>query len=187
MENDETHRRRMRDQLEKVRAMVDDIEVAMLTTTSPTGDIRSRPMGTVVDSDGSGIWLFLSRGSQAARELRERPCVGLSFADPERDRYVSLSGEANLVEDEAEARRVWRPQFAKWFPGGPGDLTLALVYVRVTQAEYWDDSAKLMADFFETLAAPYTGIPPQALGEHARVRRAEAQGRTAGDATTDER
>jgi general stress protein 26 len=163
-------RRATEDEMEKIREIVADIEVAMLTTTSREGDVRSRPMGTVLDAGAAGVWLFLSPDSHAAAEIRAQPRVGLIYADPERDRYVSLAGRAQFVEDPAQVRRLWRPEFGKWFPGGPGDPSLALLHVSVTQAEFWDDSAKLMSNFFETIGAPYSGLPPEAVGEHARVR-----------------
>jgi general stress protein 26 len=157
-------------EMEKIRDLVAEIEVAMLATTGPDGSVRSRPMGTVLDLDPAGIWLFVDTASRAAEEIRARPRIGLSYADPERDRYVSLSGAARFVDHRDEVRRLWRPEFSRWFPGGPDDPSLGLLHVSITQAEYWDDSAKLMRDFFETIGAPFSGIPPAAVGEHARVR-----------------
>lgn len=163
-------RRATNAEMEKIRELIADIEVAMLTTTSVEGSIRSRPMGTVLDADTAGVWLFLATDAAAAEEIRARSRVGLIYADPERDRYVSLSGEARFVDDRGEVRRLWRAEFGKWFPGGPEDPTLGLLHVTVNQAEFWDDSAKLMRNFFDTMGAPYSGVPPEAVGEHIRVR-----------------
>lgn len=156
--------------MEKVRELAADIEVAMLTTVGVNGLVRSRPMGTVFDPDTPAVWLLLPIDSKAAEEVRQHPQVGLAYADPERDRYVSLSGDATFLQGRDEIRHVWRDAFAKWFPGGPDDPNLALLRVDLRQAEYWDDSAKYMRDFFETIGAPYSGVPPEAVGEHGRVR-----------------
>ncbi len=153
----------------KVRELIAAIEVSMLTTIGPGELPRSRPMGTVLDANDASVWLFLSGTSPTAAEIHREPRVGLSFADPERDRYVSISGRAEFVDDRDRIRHLWRTEFARWFPGGPDTAGLALVRVPITQAEYWDDSAKLMRNFFETIGAPYAGVPPEATGQHAQV------------------
>jgi general stress protein 26 len=158
------------DEMQKIRELAADIEVTMLTTEGPNGSLRSRPMGTVLDSDTASVWLFVSADSETAKEIRRHPQVGLSFSDPERDRYISLSGQAEFVDEAAEIRRLWREEFARWFPGGPDDPELALVHVQIVQAEYWDDSGKLMRNFFETIGAPYSGVPAEAVGAHAKVK-----------------
>lgn len=156
--------------LAKIRELVEDIEVAMLNTVGSEGLVRSRPMGTVWDREQSALWLFVDVNSAAHEEIVQHPKVGLSYSDPERDRYVSISGDASFSDDQEQVRRHWRPEFEKWFPGGPDDPSLGLLRVRITQAEYWDDSAKLMRNFFDTLGAPYAGIPDDAVGEHVRVK-----------------
>jgi general stress protein 26 len=155
--------------MEKVRELIADIEVAMLSTVQRDGTVRGRPMGTVLDADEASIWLFISTEGDAADEIRHQPHVGLAFSDPERDRYVFVSGKAELLHDRDAIRRRWRTEFERWFPGGPDDPALVLLRVRIAEVEYWDDSAKLMRNFFETIGAPYAGIPPEAVGEHARV------------------
>lgn len=157
-------------EMEQIRALIADIEVAMVTTMDPDGLPRSRPMGTFFDRDEGAIWMFLSRDSNTATEIEREPRVALSYADPERDRYVSLAGIARFMSDHGRIRELWRDEFGRWFPGGPDAPSLVLVHVPISQIEYWDDSAKLMRDFFETIGAPYSGIPPDATGKHARVR-----------------
>jgi general stress protein 26 len=167
--NDDRLRHATASEMEKIRELIADIEVTMLTTITPQGDVHSRPMGTVLDADRASVWLFASANSDAAAEISQEPRVGLIYADPERDRYVSVSGIAELLHERDEIRRRWRTAFAKWFPGGPDDPALVLIHVRITEVEFWDDSAKLMRNFFETIGAPFSGVPPEAVGQHARV------------------
>lgn len=156
--------------MDKIRDLVADIEVAMLTTVGLDGGFRSRPMGTVLDPEAATLWLFVSAVSDTAAEVQRAPQVGLIFSDPQRDRYVAVSGEARFIEDRNRIHQLWREAFARWFPGGPDDKSLVLLEVDIAVAEFWDDSTKLMRTFFETIGAPYSGVPPEAVGEHARVR-----------------
>jgi general stress protein 26 len=167
--NNEPLRHASPEEMEKIRDLIGDIEVAMLSTVRRDGVVRSRPMGTVLDADEASIWLFISANGDIAHDIQHTPQLGLTFADPERDRYVSVSGTAELLYDRADITRRWRDEFSKWFPGGPDDPVLVLLRMRVAEVEYWDDSAKLMRDFFDTIGAPYSGLPPEAVGEHARV------------------
>ena len=40
-------------------------------------------------------------------ELERNPHVGLSYAAPDKDLYVSVSGRAQLVHDEAKVKELW--------------------------------------------------------------------------------
>ena len=64
--------------------------------------------------------------------------VNLSYASPNDDRYVSISGEAKLVNDRKKIELLWHESLREWFPGGPGDANVVLLQVDVSEAEYWD-------------------------------------------------
>ena len=46
--------------------------------------------------------------------------------------------------DQEKVRQLWHQGYAPWFPEGPGDGSIALVRVRVEEAEYWDAKANRM-------------------------------------------
>ena len=41
-------------------------------------------------------------------------------------------------EDAGRKRQLWSPEAESWFPGGPDDPAMALVRVRIIQADCWD-------------------------------------------------
>src|SRR4026207_949967 len=98
--------------LEKLREMVKDIDFCMLTTVDENGGLHSRPMSSNGDIDTDGdIWFFTSASSHKVSEIAKLPKVNLSFADPDNQRYVSVSGKAQLVRDPKKIDELWRPEF----------------------------------------------------------------------------
>jgi general stress protein 26 len=125
----------------KLRDLVKDISVAMITTVTPDGALRSRPMATqAVDEDGL-LWFFAAEDSGKARDLAEEHAVNVSYADPARNRYVSVSGNASVVHDSDKIHELWKSSLEAFFPRGLDDPQLALLCVRIETAEYWDASA----------------------------------------------
>ena len=63
--------------------------------------------------------------------------MSLSYAKPEDNSYVSISGTAELITDQKKAQELWDPSYEQWFPQGASDPSLILIRVTVEQAEYW--------------------------------------------------
>ena len=130
---------RRQDNLQKLREMVKDIDFCMLTTVDENGDLHSRPMSVNGDIDPDGdLWFFTSASSHKVAEISKLPKVNVSFADPDNQHYVSISGKAQLVRDRNKIDELWRPEFKMWFPEGKDDPQVALLRVNLEKAEYWD-------------------------------------------------
>jgi general stress protein 26 len=123
--------------------MIKDIPVAMLTTTG-LGRLRSRPMVTQRTAFDGDLWFLTERSAGKTGEIRDRQTVHLTFVSPEDNRYVWATGTATLVDDAARVRAIWHPGFLKWLPGGADDPGIALIKVRVEEAEYWDSASGRM-------------------------------------------
>jgi general stress protein 26 len=89
--------------------------------------------------------------------------VNVSFADPDKQHYVSASGIAELVDDPAKAKELWHDAYKTWFPKGLDDPDLVLLKVKVEKAEYWD-SVNTSVNLLSYLA----GRRPTA-GEHEQI------------------
>jgi general stress protein 26 len=91
--------------------MVKDIEFCMMTTVDENGDLHSRPMSINGDIDRDGdLWFFTSASSHKVAEITKLPKVNVSFADPDNQHYVSISGKAQLVRDRNKIDELWRPE-----------------------------------------------------------------------------
>jgi len=79
--------------LARLTELIRGIRVAMLTTATEAGDLRSRPMVPCHTGPEGGLWFFTRVGDAKVEEARQHPHVNVSFADPEGNRYLSVSGK----------------------------------------------------------------------------------------------
>ena len=144
------------DEMQKLREMVKDIDIGMLTTMDDDGTLRSRPMSTNGDIEADGdVWFFTYGSSHKVHEIEREPQVNVSFAD--KHRYISISGRAALVRDNAKIEELWRPQLKAWFPKGTDEPDIALLRVSVAKAEYWDSPGSFVAHAVGLVKAVATG------------------------------
>jgi general stress protein 26 len=127
-----------------IGALISQVPVAMLTTTSPRGWLRSRPMIAQRPPFDGALWFLTSRIAAKAADIRDRRQVNVSYASPERDCYVSIAGIATLVEDRERAKALWNADYEPWFPKGIEDPDLVAIRVEAEEAEYWDSATKKM-------------------------------------------
>ena len=107
----------------------------MVTSTADDGALHARPMTPQQVTDDLEAWFFISRTSEQATDLAERPRVNLSF-DGSSD-WLSVAGSATLVDDRRLVEEMWNPVVEAWFPDGPQDPDLVLLRVDAESAEYW--------------------------------------------------
>ena len=144
----------------KMWSMMKDIGFAMMTTED--GDnLRARPMvAAQKDFDGS-LWFFTRASSHKVDEVQGDQRVGVTYAEPSKQDYVSLSGKARLVRDKAAIEQHWQESMRTWFPKGKEDPDIALLRVDITEAEYWDAPSSTMVHAYGYVKAVLTGEPPQ--------------------------
>ncbi len=147
----------------KLRDLVKGIDIAMLTTVDTSdGTLRSRPMSTngEVEFDGD-LWFFTYASSHKVEEVERQPQVNASFAQPEKQNYVSMSGTATIVQDKAKIKELWKPELKVWFPKGTDEPDIALLKVTVDKAEYWDSPSSTMAHLYGLVKSTLTGKTAQ--------------------------
>ena len=152
----------------KLWDMIKDIQVCMMTTIDDDGTLRGRPMWVAQKEFDGNLWFFTRASAHKVSEVGEYRQVGLAFAEPKRQDYVSVSGEVELVRDKARAREHWSEWLKTWFPNGLDDPDLALLKVRVEKAEYWDAPSSAMVHLFGYVKSRVTGEPPHP-GENQKV------------------
>src|SRR6185295_16139268 len=99
----------------RLRKLLKDFRVAMLTTVTPDGVLRSRPMATVrMEGDGD-IWFLTRAGTPKVGEVEEHRQVNVGYVSAKGCRYLSLSGTATVVADAARLQAMWKKRHRKWF------------------------------------------------------------------------
>lgn len=152
--------------------LIKNIRFSMFTARHANGHLHSRPMTTQnagMDEDNS-LWFFMSRHSEPVTDLARDPAVNVTYADIGADSYVSVSGDAVVVENLAKKQQLWSKMAEAWFPGGVEDPDLALVQVKISHASYWDVKESKLVQLYKMAKAAVTGKPPTNMGEHAEVR-----------------
>ena len=161
-----------RNERELLWKLIRNIRFAMFTTRHENGHLHSRPMTTQnkgLEADES-LWFFMSKSGDPVGDLKADPVVNLVYADPSEDTYVSVSGNAAMIEDAAKKKQLWSKMAEAWFPGGVNDPDLALVRVRISHAHFWDVKSNKLVQMFKMAKAAVTGKPPENMGEHAEIR-----------------
>ncbi|WAC09927.1 pyridoxamine 5'-phosphate oxidase family protein [Dyadobacter pollutisoli] len=156
-----------REAIKKLKSLAEDIRFCMYTTYSD-GKIESRPMTTLeIDTDGN-VWFFTSRNTEIGDETNRREPVTLIYSDPKSNTYISVSGNAAIVESEARKEELWNPMSKAWFPEGKDDPNLVVLKVTTDEAAYWDSTSSKMVVFFSMIKAVLTGTTPEG-GDHGKL------------------
>jgi len=161
MENDN------QESLKKLKELVDEVRIAMLCT-SQDDHLRSRPMSTAQFDDEGNLWFFTNEHSGKADELAHNHQICLAYSSPSKNSYISISGDARIVNDWAKMKELYNPAIKAWFPQGLDDPNLALLKVTPFQAEYWDSSSSKMVTLFQMAKAIVTGEKYNE-GQHGKI------------------
>jgi len=156
-----------KDAIKKLKSLVEDIRFCMYTTCE-NGKIESRPMTTLdVDSEGNA-WFFTSRQTEIGSETDNGESVTLIYSHPGDNTYLSVSGTASIVHDEAKKEELWSPLSKAWFPEGKNDPDLVVLKITTEEAAYWDSPSSKMVVFFSMLKAAVTGHQGDP-GDHGKL------------------
>ena len=155
----------------KLAELISDIRVAMLTTFPRGRKPHSRPMYTqALDSqhfDGS-LWFMTDAESLKVAELETNPEVLITYAAPNKNRFVVVTGEARAERNPEKARELWNIHAKGWYPDGPDDPNLALIRVQASSAEYWDGPSNT-SYLLNLFTAVVRGTRVQTTGKHGTL------------------
>ena len=124
--------------VQQFKDLIRDIPFAMFTTVQADGTLRSRPMVATNDAFDGCLWFFSRTTSPLAQEIAGTSEINVTYVSAPEDRFVSVSGKADVVTDSARAAQMWNPSYGVWFAGGPTDPELSLIKVTVAKVEHWD-------------------------------------------------
>ena len=153
--------------IEELYALVEKIELAMMTTRRRDGRLVSRPMATQKRRAFADLWFVTDIDSDKLDELKDDANVNLAYLDTGSFEWVSVSGTATISSDRARIREVWEPDWRAWFgkvddvrDGGPDDPRLALILVDVESVVYLKQDRPRPVVLFEVVKGMVTGDKP---------------------------
>lgn len=157
-----------KDQLEKVKDLIEDIDINFFTTKEANGKLRGRPMSTAkVEEDGS-LWFFTNEYSGKVAEISHNNEVYLTYASQGSSKYLVVHGNAELSDDKAKMEELWTPTMKVWFPDGLEDPKILLIKVTPTEAEYWESASNKIMMVYGMAKALLTGEKYEE-GKHGKV------------------
>lgn len=150
--------------------LIKDTKFAMFTHRHGDGQLHAHPLTTQNRSldEQNLLYFFVSRATELGQRVQSDGNVGLTYANPDKDTWVSVTGRARVNEDKALKERLFNPLVKAWFPGGLDDPNLELLEVKILHAEYWDIHENKMTQLLKMATAAVTGNPPK-MGDHKEV------------------
>jgi general stress protein 26 len=146
---------------EKCYHLLKEFKTAMLITHTPAGKLRARPMAIARVDESCDLWFITGQSSGKVDEIAFDRQVHVTLQE-DRDRYLSLSGKARLVNDRRLVGELWREPFKVWFPGGKDDPEIVLIHVKAEEAEFWDNAGFNKLEYAAKAAKAYvTGNTPE--------------------------
>jgi general stress protein 26 len=124
-----------------------DLDFCMMTTNSADG-MRARPMSNngEVEFDGA-VWFFTRADSRKIDDIKSDPQVHLAYADTANFVFVSMTGDAAIVRDDAKKKELWQKELERWFEDGPESEDIVLLKVTPWKVAYWgDDEGEITFD-----------------------------------------
>jgi general stress protein 26 len=150
--------------------LIKDIRFAMLTHRHPNGKLHSHPLTTQNRSlePGEPLHFFVAKQTELGQRLLADGNVCVTYADHDKDIYVSISGQARISDDLAAKKGLFNALAKAWFPGGAEDPDLELVELTIEDAEYWNVRESKTTQVFKMATAAISGHPPT-MGEHREL------------------
>lgn len=152
----------------KVRELIKKIGFVMLVTADEDGALHSRPMA-VMGVENDKVWFFTDVNSPKTLEIGRDHDVLLACANPSGQAFVSVTGRAKVMQDEAKQKELWTEASRLWFPKGHKSENLALIEVEMLGAEYWDSPGSKVLFAYGYVKALVAGKTPDT-GENAKVK-----------------
>ena len=154
-------------QMDTIQAMVKDIKYTMMTTRNDENHLHSCPMNTTETSIGAKeIWFIGHKPSETVDNIKQNPEVNLAYVTQESDKYLSISGTAELVEDEEKLNELWSVMYNAYFEQGKYDPKVQLIKVVPHGAEYWANGNAITSAVKMAAAALTDNAVEKSLGEN---------------------
>jgi general stress protein 26 len=153
--------------LAELYELIEDMEIALMTTRRPDGRLVTRPMATQARGTFADLWFVTNVETDKIDELESDPNVSLGYYDNGTKEWVSVSGTARIIQDREKIRELYQPDWKAWFgdeggerDGGPDDPRLALIFVDAHTVHYMKSEHSRARVLFEIARGMLTGEAP---------------------------
>lgn len=156
--------------IDKIQDIIKDIKYAMMTTRTFEDHLHACPMTTSETSLGAKeIWFIGDKTTETVKDIQKQAQVNLAYVSQDDKDYVSITGKAELVDDQEKLEELWSPVYNAFFEQGKEDANVQLIKVVPHGAEYWLSGSSVVNMFKMTAAAVQDGKKADNLGENHSI------------------
>ena len=152
-------------EIETVWNLAEKIGFCMLTTQTAR-DLRARPMAAHAERLENAFYFLTDVDGHKDDEIARNPSVCLAFADSKGQKYVSISGTAEVSNDRGRINELWSTPAKAWWDN-PDDPSIRVLKVTPSFAEYWDSPGTIVS-YIKMAAAAFSSATPD-MGDNAKV------------------
>ena len=87
-----------------------------LITLDEEGRPRVRVMDPFLPENDFTVWFGTNPKSRKVNQIKENPKVTLYYLDSDATGYVMIHGTAQLVDDQKEKEKHWKPEWKDFYP-----------------------------------------------------------------------
>ena len=157
----------MKSELNKFYELVENIEIAMMTTRRPDGHLESRAMATQKRASGADLWFVTLDDTGKLRDIAYDPHINLAYYKDRTREWVSVSGIASISRDRQKIKELYAPDWKAWFPKGDDprhgtdeDPRMVLIGVDVHAAVFLEVDKPQPVVLYEVMKGFLTGSTP---------------------------
>jgi len=134
---------------QKIVAIMKDNSLHAYLATCDGDQPRVRPVSPIIEDDMS-IWITTYSTSRKVKQIQKNANICLTFVEqPDGDKASTVIGEASIIPDTEEKKRVWKLatfDLGEHFPNGPTSDEFCLLRIMVRRVEWregWTASMKV--------------------------------------------
>ena len=105
-------------------AIIDSAQCRILITVDANGKPQARTMSVFPIEDNMVIWLGTSPRSRKVKQIKNNPNVMVYYYDTKGHSYVSIAGQARLVNDPEKKTHYWKKSWTRYYPDPEKDYIL---------------------------------------------------------------
>lgn len=143
--------------VKKIQELAKDAAICLFATNLTNLPIAARPMATQKVDDEGNIWFLSSKSSEHNQDIDDDSRVQLFYSNKGSSEYLSVYGDAEIIEDKTLAKELWTPLAKTWFTEGVDDPDLTIIKVVPADAYYWDTKTNKAVSLLKIIAGAVTG------------------------------
>jgi general stress protein 26 len=157
----------MKAELDTFYDLINDIEIAMMTTRRADGHLESRAMANQKRAAGADLWFVTADGTAKVRDLAADPHLNLAYYKDSTREWISVSGVATISRDRDKIRELYAADWKAWFAdegdarhGTPDDPRIVLIGVTIHAAVFLEVNKPKPLILYELAKGWLTGATP---------------------------